>query len=190
MPAEKLPGITSPFILYVGSAFPHKNLQGLIAAFETLQKTQHKLKLVLVGKKEFYYQELEDIAKAAPSPVYSNIIFTGFVKDSELKWLYQNAKAYVFPSFSEGFGLPGLEAMAHGCPVISSNATCLPEVYQDAAVYFAPSSTKEMAEKIELVLTHPTLADELKIKGHDLLKQYSWEKMARETKTVYEGLLK
>ncbi len=185
--AEQPKRVEKPFILYVGSAFPHKNLEKLVDAFTILHKDNPKLHLVLAGKKEFYYEQLQKYSH--PSPAHSNIIFTGFVKDEELKWLYQNAKAYVFPSLSEGFGLPGLEAMAHNCPVVSSSATCLPEVYQGAAVYFDPNSPQDIADKINLVLTHPTLANELKAAGQEVLKQYSWHKMAEETLTVYQEVL-
>ncbi len=96
----------------------------------------------------------------------------------------------LLPSFSEGFGLPGLEAMAHNCTVVSINATCLPEVYQDVAVYFDPYSPLDMAEKIKSVLTSPALADELKVKGQVLLEQYSWHNMAEQTAKVYQSILR
>jgi glycosyltransferase involved in cell wall biosynthesis len=185
--SEQPEKIQEPFILYVGSAFPHKNLETLLQAFEISHSSQPELKLVLAGKREYYYGQLEKLADK--SPARDSIIFAGFVSDPELKWLYEHAKAYVFPSLSEGFGLPGLEAMAHHCPVLSSDATCLPEVYQDAAVYFDPTSPEDIAGKIELILNHPTLANELKIKGEKVLERYSWEKMARETLAVYQGVL-
>lgn len=184
--AVAIKAVTEPFIMYVGTAFPHKNLEKLVEAFELLHASDPKLRLVLAGKKEHYYQQLE--AKTLLSPASSNIIFTGFVKDSELKWLYEHASAYVFPSLSEGFGLPGLEAFAHSCPVISSNATCLPEIYKDAALYFDPNDATDIADKIKAVLEHPTLANELRAKGQELLKQYSWRKMAEETLAVYKSV--
>ena len=103
--------------------------------------------------------------------------------------LYQNAKAYVFPSLSEGFGLPGLEAMAHGCPVISSNATCLPEVYGDAAHYFDPLDVDDMTQKISEVIDSKSLREDLVKKGTDQLVHYSWEKMASETHSIYSSTL-
>jgi glycosyltransferase involved in cell wall biosynthesis len=175
------------FLLYVGSAFPHKNLERLLAAFEILHKSKPDLKLVLAGKKEFYYKELEETAKKLPHP--KHIIFPGYVSDAELKWLYENARAYVFPSMSEGFGLPGLEAMVHGCPVVSSNATSLPEVYGDAAIYFDPSNTQDMAQKISSVLDDKKLRANLIKNGYKQAQQFSWKRMAQETYDVYGELL-
>lgn len=175
------------FIFYVGTAFPHKNLEQLIKAFETLHASQPELNLVLAGKKEQYYTKLEE--SAADSPIRSRITFTGFIPDEELKWLYENAEAYVFPSLSEGFGLPGLEAMVHGCPVVSSNATCLPEVYGDAAVYFDPNSPADMADKIASVITDPKLKKSLIEKGHKQAAKFSWRRMAEQTLEVYQKTL-
>lgn len=183
------PGIENldKFILYVGSAFPHKNLETLIKSFDNLSNSYGELKLVLAGKKEYYYEQLESLADK--SPVREKIVFTGFVSDAELKWLYENAEAYVFPSLSEGFGLPGLEAMVHGCPVVSSNATCLPEVYGDAAVYFDPNSADDMAKKISLVLQDKNLRKDLIEKGYKQAAKYSWRRMAEQTLEVYNSVL-
>ncbi len=111
------------------------------------------------------------------------------MSDAELKWLYENAEAYVFPSLSEGFGLPGLEAMAHGCPVISSSATCLPEVYGDAAEFFDPKDVNDMAKTIDNVLTNKKLRISLARKGKNQIKNYSWQKMAQETLDTYKECL-
>lgn len=181
------------FIFYVGMGFPHKNLQRLIEAFELLHISQPELHLVLAGKKEQYYTALEtQFAESPARPVgktpgsaRSQIIFTDFVSDAELKWLYEHAEAYVFPSLSEGFGLPGLEAMVHGCPVVSSNATCLPEVYGDAAHYFDPNNIEDMASKISEVLKDKKLRTKLVKNGHKQVKKYSWSHMAEQTLEVY-----
>src|SRR5690606_34189845 len=106
--------------MYTGSAFPHKNLDRLITAFALLKERHPELQLVLVGKREYHSKKLGRWAKK--QPYFDDIIFTGFIPDEELKWYYEHARAYVFPSLNEGFGLPGLEAMVHGCPVVSSNA--------------------------------------------------------------------
>jgi len=179
---------TQNFLLYVGTAFPHKNLDQLIKAFEILNTSQPELNLVLVGKKEQYYTKLEQAT--ADSPARSSIVFTGFIPDQELKWLYQNAQAYVFPSLSEGFGLPGLEAMVHNCPVVSSNATCLPEIYEDAAVYFDPNNPEDMASKITSVITSQKLKKSLVQKGHAQAAKFSWRRMAEQTAEVYHSVLK
>ena len=179
--------ITKPFIMHVGSPFPHKNIERLIRAFEVLILTRPDLKLVLVGKKEHYFEQLEKHIKT--SPAHDNIVLTGFIGDEKLKWLYENAEAYVLPSLSEGFGLPGLEAMVHGCPVVSSNATCLPEVYGDAAQYFDPLNVQDIAAKISTALTDPVLGSKLVKRGYEQIKKYSWARMATQTLEVYNQVL-
>lgn len=186
--AEKPKDAPEDFILYVGTAFPHKNLKRLIEAFEILREKHPHLKLVITGKREEKHM-VELMEWAEKRPVYEHIIRPGFVTDAELKWLYEHCRAYVFASLSEGFGLPPLEAMAHGAPVVSSNATCIPEVCGDAAHYFNPRRINDMAEKINEVLTHPKLREELIKKGHEQVKKYSWQKMAEETLTVYKDVL-
>ncbi len=178
---------TYNFLLHVGSPFPHKNIERLIEAFEILVTDRPSLKLVLAGKREHYFEQLQKQIDA--SPARDNIIVTGFIPDSQLKWLYQNASAYVLPSLSEGFGLPGLEAMAHGCAVVSSDATCLPEVYGTAAHYFDPLDVQDMATKIKEVLVDKSLRAQLIASGHQQLKKYSWERMAQQTLEIYNKVL-
>lgn len=175
------------FLLHVGSPLPHKNIECLIKAFTLLKEKHPNLLLVLAGKKEQYFEKLENSLKN--SSVKDDIILPGFVSDGQLKWLYENAAAYVLPSLSEGFGLPGLEAMAHGTPLVSSNATCLPEVYGQAAQFFDPKDYLDMAAKIDEVITNPALADSLVKNGHKQLKNYSWSKMASETLGIYKSVL-
>jgi len=175
------------FIMYTGSAFPHKNLERLISAFTLLKEQHTDLKLVLVGKKEYHSKQLQKWAKR--QPCYDDIIFTGFIPDEELKWYYQNARAYAFPSLSEGFGLPGLEAMVHGCPVVSSDATCLPEVYGDAAVYFNPLDIQEMAVKIDEVISNEPLRKKLTVKGYENARKFSWRRMAVQTLEIFNKVL-
>ncbi len=175
------------FILYVGNAFPHKNVLALVQAFTLLHKKHPKLKLVLVGKKEIHYQELEK--SLADHPLRDRIIFTGFIPDEELKWLYEHTCVYAFPSLSEGFGLGAMEAMAHGAPVASSNATCLPEVYGPAAHYFNPENPRDMADKINDILTDKKLRETLIANGSAQLKKFSWQRMAVQTLDVYKSLI-
>lgn len=185
--AEQPSGIKEPFLLYVGTAFPHKNLDRLVGAFERLAPDHPGLELVLVGKKEYYYEQLHK--RVLESTFSSRIRLTGFLPDSQLKWLYQHAEAYVFPSLSEGFGFPGLEAMVHGCPVVSSKATCLPEVYGNAAHYFDPTDEVAMAEAITDVLQNKDLRRQLISRGRAKAAQYSWEHTARQTLNIYEASL-
>ena len=119
-----------------------------------------------------------------------DVIFPGFVSEGELRWLYENTLAYVFPSLSEGFGLPGLEAMVHGTPVISSKATCLPEIYKKGACYFNPEDEIDMANKINKVITNKKYRNNLIAEGLNVSAQYSWEKMAQQTLDAYDRVLK
>jgi glycosyltransferase involved in cell wall biosynthesis len=152
-----------------------------------MKKTYPNLQLVLAGKKEYYFEQLERWAQS--NPYIDDILFTGFIPDLELKWLYEHAEAYVLPSESEGFGLPGLEAMAHGCPLVSSNATCLPEIYGDAAQYFDPLNVPDMAAQVGKVLGDLKLRKELVKRGHKRLEKFSWETMAQQTISVYNDVL-
>lgn len=179
-----LPGTSKPpkhppkeFIMYTGSAFPHKNLERLITAFNLLKEEHKNLKLVLVGKREYHSYDLEKWAQN--EPYFRDIIFTGFIPDNELKWYYEHARAYVFPSLNEGFGLPGLEAMVHGCPVVSSNASCLPEVHGNAAHYFEPEDIQDMVEKIDEVISSEELRNRLVERGYKNTQRFSWEKFGK-----------
>jgi glycosyltransferase involved in cell wall biosynthesis len=174
------------FIMYVGRPQPHKNLDRLVDAFQKLQENNPELRLVFVGKKDLLYQRLRLLVKKRG---LENVLFTGFVSEGQLRWLYEHTKVYVFPSLSEGFGLPGLEAMVHGAPVASSNATCLPEVYQDGALYFDPKNTDEMAETIQKLLTSQKLRESQVAKGRTVAKSYSWRRMAEQTLAVFDEAL-
>jgi glycosyltransferase involved in cell wall biosynthesis len=186
--AEPVPGLeNAQFIMYVGRPTPHKNLGRLVDAFVELKKAHPELKLVLAGKKDALYEAHERRFTALGTP---DVVFTGFVSEGQLRWLYEHCTAYVFPSLSEGFGLPGLEAMVHGAPVTSSNATCLPEVLGEAAYYFDPLDMHDMASKIGEVLDDPKLRADLIAKGKEQTKKYSWRHMAEQTLTVYEQVLK
>jgi glycosyltransferase involved in cell wall biosynthesis len=185
--ATPLLGVTQPFIMHAGSPFPHKNIERLIEAFELLRDRMPELQLVLVGKREYYFEQVEKYA--AGRRASSQIIFTGFIPDGQLKWLYQNASAYVLPSLSEGFGLPGLEAMVHGCPLVSSKLTCLPEIYGDAAHYFDPYDAQDMADRINDVLSGQELRQRLIERGRDQVQKYSWQRMAQQTLVAYRSVV-
>ena len=174
------------FVMYVGRPTPHKNLSRLINSFDLLRSQHPSLLLVLAGKKDDNYLRHEaEVRKKG----IKNVYFTDFVTEGQLRWLYENCQAYVFPSLSEGFGLPGLEAMIHGAPVVSSNATCLPEIYGDAAHYFDPLDETAMADAINEVLTDKNLRNSLIKKGHEQVKKYSWQRMAEQTLAIYNRVL-
>ncbi len=174
------------YILYVGQQSDYKNIKRLGDAHQILLAKYPDLGLVLVGKKNAATRTNEAYFE---SKGYTNILFTDFVDDSSLSWLYSNAQAYIFPSLMEGFGLPGLEAMGYGTPVVSSNATCLPEVYGQAAHYFNPIDTSDMAEAIDQVLSDDHLRTRLAKAGYKQIKKYSWKKQAQETYAVYKKVL-
>ena len=178
--------IGKQFIMYVGRPTPHKNLERLIEAFVELQAKHPDLHLVLAGKKDANYLRIE---KSVQDRQITNVVFSDFVSEGELRWLYEHCAAYVFPSLSEGFGLPGLEAMLHGAPVVSSNATCLPEVYGDAAHYFPPLDVQAMATAINDVLTDAKLRQKLIAAGKLQAQKYSWQRMAEQTLEVYKRTL-
>lgn len=185
--AEPVDGLKDKqFIMYLGRPLPHKNLPRLIEAFKQLKASHPDLKLVLAGKKDVLYEAIERSVQAQD---LTDVVFTGFVSEGNLRWLYEHCAAYIFPSLSEGFGLPGLEAMVHGAPVVSSNATCLPEIYDDAAHYFDPLDVQSMADAINEVLTDKDLRNSLIAKGKQQAAKYSWQRMAEQTLEVYRKAL-
>ncbi len=175
------------YIMYVGRAESYKNNRTLIKAHQELLVQHPDLRLVIVGSKDKL--RLSDMEWVRDKD-YTNVDFVGFMSDAQLAWLYQNCKAYIFPSLMEGFGLPPLEAMQYGAPVASSNTTCLPEVLGDAALYFDPTDTDDMVDKISRILDDKDLRNELRKKGQEQVKKYSWDRMAKQTLEVYNEALK
>ncbi len=181
-------GITKPYLFFVSVWRNHKNFEGLIKAF-TLLKKKYNLdyQLVLAGQEDPYYPQIRQAIEK--SEYSSEIISPGFVSNKELVFLYNGAELFVIPSFYEGFGLIGLEAMACGIPVISSNATSLPEILGPAALYFDPHNTIEMTETIYKVLTNKGLTNQLVAKGFEQIKKYSWPECAKKTLNLYQEIL-
>ena len=175
------------FIMYVGRPTPHKNLRRLVDAFVLLQKKHPNLVLALAGKKDGNYARHEAYVN---NRQIKNVYFTGYIPDSQLRWMYEHCAAYIFPSLSEGFGLPGLEAMKHGAPVVSSDTTCLPEVHGDAAHYFDPYNVSDIARAVDEVISNDPLRSKLITASNENLKRFSWDKMARQTLAVYSQVLK
>jgi len=188
--ADKVMAYEHPFkeyLLYVGQQSDYKNIRRLGDAHQKLLETHPDLGLILVGKMTPGHKKNQTYFTQKG---YKNILFTDFIPDEQRDWLFANCKAYVFPSLMEGFGLPGLEAMGYGAPVVSSSATCLPEVYSDAAYYFDPKDIEDMARAIDDVLTNETLRQNLIIKGYEQIKKYSWKRMAEQTHVVYLNALR
>jgi glycosyltransferase involved in cell wall biosynthesis len=168
--------------MYVGQQSDYKNIKRLGEAHQKLLRKYPDLGLILVGKINASAQINKQYFE---SKGFKNIHFTDFLPNPQRDWLYQNTAAYVFPSLLEGFGLPGLEAMGYGAPVVSSNATCLPEVYDDAAHYFNPLDTDDMARAIDEVLSDESLRNKLIAEGYKQIAKYSWGRMAKQTHSVY-----
>lgn len=179
--------IKKPFVIYTGNLYPHKNVIRLVRAVKQINQ-EKELFLVIVCAKSVFYQRFKK--KIDEINAGDFIILAGFVPDQDLVYLYQAAEAFVFPSLLEGFGLPGLEAMAVGTPVVSSHASCLPEIYQKAVHYFNPFRIEDIKEKILAVLEDQELKKRLIKRGYRRLKDFSWEKMAAETLEVYQSILK
>ena len=143
------------------------------------------LNLVFVGREDYFYHKLKKIVK---NKKIKNIVFTGHVYDYDLDILQHNAVAYIFPSLYEGFGLPPLEAMAKGTPVISSNHPCMQEILGESAYYFDAKIETEITKAIEEVLTNNVLREKLILAGYKQIKKYSWKKMAKETLLLYKNV--
>lgn len=178
-------GIEKPYIMYVGNAYPHKNLEQLVAAFEQVGKKKKDLKLVLVGKIDYFYARLKDLVEKRG---IKNVIFVGHVLDHELDTIFHNAEIYVFPSLYEGFGLPPLEAMAKGTPVASSDHPCMKEVLGDSVYYFNGKNISEISDAITNILDSPSLREDLVRRGYEKIKKYSWKKMAERTISLYNDI--
>jgi len=175
-------GIDEDFILFVGTLQPRKNIEKLIEAFSMLKNKN--IILVVVGKKGWMFEKI----MSAPQKfgVSDRVKFLHSVTDEELPIFYKNAMCFVLPSLYEGFGLPVLEAMQYGCPVLTSNVSSLPEAGGDAAIYFDPQSVEDMAEKINRVVSSQKTREEMVKKGLEQIKKFSWEKSAEKTIKLLE----
>jgi len=173
------------FIFYIGQWKPHKNVLGLMKAFHKLKiKTGIPHKLVIGGRKDPRYPEIPALARDLE--LEEDIIFPGYIPEEDLPALYSAAELFVFPSLYEGFGLPVLEAMACGSPVVSSNTSSLPEIAGDAAIFVNPCSVEEIAQAMQEVLKNGRLREKLVQKGLERARLFTWEKTGRETLRVYE----
>jgi len=177
--------IDSEYILSLGRLEPRKNIAGLIRAFHLIKnKIFHKL--VIAGMKDFMYHELFDLIQE--SGLQENVIFTGRIDQADLPTLYSGASVFVYPSFGEGFGIPPLEAMACGVPVVVSNTTALPEVVGDAGVQINPRDVKEIGAAMLRVLENEGLQEQLKGKGLEQRKKFSWYKTAEQVLACYKAI--
>jgi glycosyltransferase involved in cell wall biosynthesis len=176
-----------PFLLYVGNVKPHKNVGALLTAFRALaDAVPHDL--VAVGKRDGLITA-DPVAASLAQGLGDRVHFTGLVEPSRLEQYFAHADALVLPSLYEGFGLPPLEAMACGCPVITSDAASLPEVCGEAALYCDPRSPRDIAEKIVRLLSDPDLQDELRRRGRVRAASFSWDRCAEQTLAAIDEVL-
>jgi len=172
-------GISSDYILFVGTIEPRKNIISLIQAYSLLKKNKPvDYKLVIVGKKGWMYSEVFNTVKELN--LSEEIIFTYYTPEEDMVGLYNGAKVFVYPSLYEGFGLPPLEAMACGVPVITSNVSSLPEVVGDAAIMVNPADINQLAESISRVINDEELRRKMIERGLERARMFSWGKTAKE----------
>ena len=181
--------ISKPYLLFVGIQEPKKNLERLIEAFVLLRRTsavKADMQLVLAGGKGWLSDHLRQLA--CDLAVEQHVIFTGFVPDDDLPTLYRQAELFVFPSLYEGFGLPVLEAMTYGVPVVTSTASSLPEIAGDAAALVDPHSVEAIRDGMAAVLGDPPKAAEMRQKGRLQAQKFSWTRTAAQTYKAYQDL--
>ena len=178
-------GINFPFIFHLSAYQPRKNVEGLIKAFAVAKKRYKiKEKLVIGGRQPDHLKEL-----AKRLGIENDIIFVGFIPEQDLHLFYSNAEVFVFPSFHESFGMPVLEAMAYGCPVITSNVFSMPEIAGKAAILVDPHNIEELANAIYKVVSNKALRRKLAKLGVERAKKFTWERCAKEHLRAYMGVI-
>jgi glycosyltransferase involved in cell wall biosynthesis len=180
--------LDDPFVLYAGNVKPHKNIERLIEAFYMLRRGEFEnVKLVIIGDEVSKYAALRHAVHR--HKLHKHVRFLGFVPHRTLAVLYRLAAVFVFPSLYEGFGLPPLEAMASGTPVITSNVSSLPEVCGDAALLIDPLQTEAIADAMRRVLTDEALRTDLRRRGLERAKHFSWERSIARVSQIYREVL-
>ena len=180
-------GIASPYLLYVGSINARKNIARLFEAFAEVRQRHAGLKLVIGGKRQWQTNAID--ATFERLALHDHVHFTGYLDDADLPALYSAAEVFVFPSLYEGFGLPPLEALACGTPVVTSNTSSLPEVVGDAALTVDPYAVADLAAAIERALTDRALRTMLRQRGLLQAQRFTWQRAAQEVFGIYQHLL-
>jgi glycosyltransferase involved in cell wall biosynthesis len=182
------PPVETPYFLFVGRLRPHKNLPRLVDAYVAYrQQSETAVALVIAGGD--HDGAADDLQSRVPAEFVNDVHILGRVDEQTLARLYANALAFVFPSLYEGFGLPPLEAMGYGTPVIASDRTAVPEVVGDGGVFVDPEQLEDISSALEEVATSPALRGELSRAAGERFSKFSWERTARETLSVYQQLL-
>lgn len=182
-------GLTE-YVLFVGNVKPHKNITGLLKAMGYIRRDYPGLKLLVVGKRTQFITGVAGLDKLIDElDLADQVVFSDYVNDADLCALYAGARMLVFPSFYEGFGLPPLEAMAAGTPVVASRAASIPEVCGDAAWYVDPHNPQDIAQGIMRILQDAALRDELIRKGRLRVDTFSWQTSAQRHMRLFESLL-
>lgn len=179
---------SQPYLLFVSNIEPRKNIISIVMAFDLLKK-KYKIEhnLVLIGRRGWNYQNI--FAAIEASPYKQHIYHLDYLSDELVALFYARADVFVYPSYYEGFGLPVLEAMTLGAPVVASNTSSLPEITGDAAILIDPNDPNNLAEAIWEVINNSQMRQKLIQKGKERAKQYSWQQNARETLKAYRSLL-
>ncbi len=185
--------LSDHYLLYVGGISPHKNLQFLAGVFKTLTQMGpfSDYKLIFAGdfEKDSFYSDYAALQKILEQmQLLNRVIFTGYVDDSVLAHLYNSAALFIFPSLQEGFGLPAVEAMACGTPIVASNAGSLPEIIHDAGEYFDPADADMALEVTRRVLLDEGLRQEMRRKGLERARLFSWNRAAQQTLDVFDSM--
>jgi glycosyltransferase involved in cell wall biosynthesis len=177
-----------PFVLYAGNVKPHKNLERVIDAFHRVRRAGlDELRLVIIGDEISKHLGLRRAVHRYM--LHQHVRFLGFVPDETLAVLYRLAAVFVFPSLYEGFGLPPLEAMASGTPVVTSNVSSLPEVVGDAAILVDPYDPQAIADGIVRVLSDARLRDDLKTRGLARVQDFSWARSVARVHAIYREVV-
>ncbi len=179
--------IREPYFIYVGNAYPHKNLERLIKAVVQLNEADKKKTLLAIASsRDIFTSRLEKQIEGMGASKYVKLL--GFVPDEDLGVLYKNSLAFVYPSLSEGFGLPGLEAMSAGTISLVSDISVFKEIYQDKALYFNPYKVESIADALTKAIDMDVKERQRRVEeGKEFVKRYSWSKMAKQTLNLYES---
>lgn len=188
-PADEIKAL-QPYIFFIGRIEAKKNIKNLVKAFGKLKQDPNiKEKLVLAGRSGYQYEEIKKEIEALPDKIKRDVVELGYVADDQVGELTRHASVFAFPSRFEGFGMPLIETMACGVPIVASNTTSIPEIVGDAGLLCGPDETDEMAKNLSIVIKNKNIRADLVKKGFKRSSEFSWEKCARETLDVISSVI-